>query len=76
MFDLQGLGRFLAFAGFLLLVAGLALMLLGRLGGLGLGRLPGDVVIERRGFVLYFPIATSLVLSVVLTIVLNFLFRR
>lgn len=76
MSDLQGLGRLLAFAGLLLLVVGLALLLLGRLGGLGLGRLPGDVVLERRGFVLYFPIATSLVLSLVLTLILNLLFRR
>ncbi len=42
---------------------------------LGLGRLPGDVVIERRNFRFYFPITTSIVVSLVLTLLL-WLFRR
>jgi hypothetical protein len=43
---------------------------------LGLGRLPGDVVVERKGFRLYIPIATSILVSVVLTLLANLFFRR
>ena len=42
---------------------------------LGLGRLPGDVVIERENFRLYIPIATSLLISLLLSVVLWFLNR-
>ncbi|MGH8512823.1 MAG: DUF2905 domain-containing protein [Gammaproteobacteria bacterium] len=42
---------------------------------LGLGRLPGDIVIERDGFKLYFPIVTGLLISLIVSAVL-WLFRR
>ncbi len=42
---------------------------------LGLGRLPGDIVIEREGFKLYFPIVTGLLISLIVSAVL-WLFRR
>ncbi|MFH0352025.1 MAG: DUF2905 domain-containing protein [Chromatiales bacterium] len=42
---------------------------------LGLGRLPGDIVIERGGFKLYFPIVTGLLISLIVSAVL-WLFRR
>lgn len=64
--------RFLILAGAILLIAGLAWPILTRL---GLGRLPGDIVIERQNFRFYFPLATSLAVSVVLTL-LFWLFRR
>jgi hypothetical protein len=66
------LRRILIVAGIILLVAGLAWPYLTRL---GLGRLPGDIVIERQNFRFYFPLVTSLVVSVVLTL-LFWLFRR
>jgi len=57
-----------------LIVFGLALVVLGLLwpmiGKLGLGRLPGDIVIERENFRLYLPLVTSLLVSVVLSLVL------
>jgi hypothetical protein len=56
----------------ILLAAGLAWPLLARL---GLGRLPGDIMVERGNFRFYFPLATSLVVSVFLTL-LFWLFRR
>jgi hypothetical protein len=59
-------------AGILLLVAGLLWPLLARL---GLGRLPGDIVVERQNFRFYFPVVTSIVVSLVLTLVF-WLFRR
>jgi len=65
-------GRFLIVAGLVLVAVGFLWPYLGRL---GLGRLPGDIVIEREGFRLYIPIVTSLIISVVLT-VLFWLFRK
>jgi hypothetical protein len=57
-----------------LIVFGLTLVALGLLwpiiGKLGLGRLPGDIVIERENFRLYLPLVTSLLVSVVLSLVL------
>ena len=64
--------RVLIVAGLILLAAGLLWPVLSRL---GLGRLPGDISIERGNFRFYFPLVTSLVISVALTL-LFWLFRR
>ena len=57
-----------------LIIFGLVLVALGLLwpwiAKLGIGRLPGDIVIERENFRLYFPLGTSILVSVVLSIVL------
>jgi hypothetical protein len=57
-----------------LITLGIALVVLGLLwpflGKLGLGRLPGDIAIERDGFSFYFPIVTSLIVSVVISVIL------
>ncbi len=62
-----------------LIILGLVLVAAGflwpYLGKMGLGRLPGDIAIERDGFSLYIPIVTSLLISVVLSL-LFWLFRR
>jgi len=71
---MPSLGRVLLLAGVLLVVLGLVL-LLGERGGLRVGRLPGDLRVERGNFRFYFPLATSLVLSVVLSL-LFWLFGR
>ena len=60
--------RFVIIAGVVLVVAGAAMWGAARL---GLGRLPGDILVERDGFRFAFPIVTSIVLSIILTIVLN-----
>jgi hypothetical protein len=59
--------------GGLLVIAGGAIFLLSRLPGIG--RLPGDIVIQRDGLSCFFPIATSIVLSIVLTVLLNLILR-
>ena len=59
-------------AGAVLLAIGLAWPLITRL---GLGRFPGDIVVERGSFRFYFPIVTSLLLSAILTLVV-WLLRR
>ena len=68
----MNVSRILMFSGLILLLAGLAWPLLTRL---GLGRLPGDIMVERGNFRFYFPLASSLVVSVFLTL-LFWLFRR
>lgn len=64
--------RTLILIGIALVVVGVAWPLLGRL---GLGRLPGDIVIERQHVRFYFPIVTSLLISVILSLALWFLRR-
>lgn len=64
--------RFLIIAGFALVAIGVLWPWLSRL---GLGRLPGDIRIETESGGFYFPIVTSLVISVVLSLVLWFLRR-
>ena len=66
------MARFLITLGLILLVAGLLWPTLGKL---GLGRLPGDISFTRGNTTFYFPIVTSLVLSVLLSLVL-WLFGR
>ena len=63
---------FLIVLGAILLLIGIAWPLITRL---GLGRLPGDVVVERGNFRFYFPIVTSLLISAIITLV-AWLFRR
>jgi hypothetical protein len=66
------MSRFLVTLGVVLILAGLLWPLLQRL---GLGRLPGDIVIERENFRLYIPLATSLLVSAVVSLVLWLLGR-
>ena len=62
--------RTLIIIGLVILAAGLLWPWLSRL---GLGRLPGDIVVEREGGAFYFPIATCLVISTVLSAIFWFL---
>ena len=66
------MGRWLVIAGVLLIAVGLAWPWIERL---GLGRLPGDIRIEREGFGFYFPLTTGLVVSLVVSLVI-WLLRR
>jgi hypothetical protein len=61
------MGRWLITFGVILILAGLLWPWVQKL---GLGRLPGDVVLERENFRFYFPIVTSLIISVILTLIL------
>ena len=70
---MQDLGKMLFLLGLVLVVAGAVLWKTGGLGGLG--RLPGDIFVQRGNSTFYFPLVTCLVVSVVLT-VLAWLFRR
>ena len=69
------LGRTLVFVGGLLLVLGLVLILAGKI-NLPIGRLPGDIVVRGKNTTFYFPLATSLLLSGLLSFVMWLLGRR
>jgi len=64
---MPGLGKLLLVVGVIISIVGLLLILAERF---GLGRLPGDIVVERKNVSFYFPIMTCLVLSAVLTLIL------
>jgi hypothetical protein len=66
---LTEIGKILVFLGLLLAVLGLLFMLAGRT-HLPVGRLPGDIVYRGKHTVFYFPLATSILLSLVLSLVL------
>jgi len=70
---MRDLGKLLFIAGLVMTIAGL---LLWKTGGLGnLGRLPGDISVQRPGYSFHFPVTTCILISILLT-VLMWLFRR
>jgi hypothetical protein len=71
---MSDVGKLLIVFGLLIALVGLVLVLIGRVPWLG--RLPGDVLIRRGNWTFYFPLATSLLLSLVLTLLVWFLGRR
>jgi hypothetical protein len=72
------IGRGLVLLGVVLIVAGGLLWLGGAAGGRipFLGRLPGDIHVQRDNWSFYFPLTTSILVSIVLTLVLGFFSRR
>lgn len=76
-----GLGKALIWMGSILLVLGCVFLVLGKWsnseGGLGwLGRLPGDFIIKRDHVTFYFPLATSIIISVIGSVIFYLFFRR
>ena len=72
--DTTTLGKWIILVGLGLALLGGVIWLVGKT-GLPLGRMPGDIRIERDGFSFYFPLATSILISIGLTILLNVLAR-
>lgn len=72
--NIQHLGRFLVIAGVVVAAIGGLLMLSPKIPWLG--RLPGDILVEKKSFTFYFPLATSIVISIVLTVLFWLLGRR
>ena len=70
---LPDIGRALIVAGVVLIVLGLMLSVAGRIPWIG--RLPGDIVIRRGNFIFYFPLASAILLSLILTFLFS-LWRR
>ncbi len=70
----DSLGKTLMIFGAVLLIVGVVLHFGGKIPWLG--RLPGDIHIEKENFSFYFPVVTSILLSIVLTVVINLFTRR
>lgn len=73
---LGALGKWLLAVGLCTAAVGALLLLAERFPGLRLGRLPGDISVERDGFRLYVPLGTSILVSVLLSLALWLLSRR
>lgn len=76
--ELGGLGKLLIGFGVVMIILGGIVLLLGNVSGKvpWIGRLPGDIYIQRENWSFYFPLATSIILSIILTLVLSLFFRR
>jgi uncharacterized protein HemY len=72
---IQYIARFLIVAGVIIAFIGVLLLLLKNT-GIPFGRLPGDIIIQKKNFTFYFPVATSILMSIILTLILYLLFRR
>jgi hypothetical protein len=72
--DLTTFGKLFIVFGLVLAGIGVLMLVAGRIPVVG--RLPGDIVIQRDGFTFYFPLVTSILISIVLTVILNLLWRR
>ena len=78
MSEWDGLGKFFIFLGAIFALMGALLILTGKLPSLGggsgwLGKLPGDILIKRDNFTFYFPLATSVLISVMVSLLLYLL---
>jgi len=74
MFDVSGFGKILIFIGIIIVLAGILFIFAGKIPWFG--RLPGDIYIKKDNFTFYFPLATSVLLSIALSIMLLFIGRR
>jgi len=72
LFGPENIGKLLLGVAAIIALAGVVFLLLDKL---GLGRLPGDIIIRRENLTVFFPIATMVVISIILTLLLNFLRR-
>jgi hypothetical protein len=71
---MEQFGRYLIILGIMLAALGGVLLLAGKLPWLG--RLPGDFAYKGKRFTFYFPLTTSIIISVLLTVLINIFFRR
>jgi hypothetical protein len=67
------IGKFLILVGIIIILIGALLLLSGRIPYIG--RLPGDIIIQKKNFTFYFPLATSILLSILITLILWILGR-
>ncbi|NWF75025.1 MAG: DUF2905 domain-containing protein [Nitrospirae bacterium] len=72
--SIQYFARFLIITGVVIIILGAVLLLSGKIPWIG--KLPGDIVIQRKNFTFYFPLATSILLSLLLTLIFWILGRK
>jgi hypothetical protein len=70
---MTGIGKILLIAGAIIIVAGMILVFSSHIPFLG--RLPGDIIIKKENFTFYFPVVTLIIISIVLTIIINVIIR-
>ena len=68
------IAKILILFGGILIFTGLLLLLFGKIPGIG--KLPGDIIIKRENFTFYFPLATSILVSIILSLIFYFINRR
>ncbi|MGA1846641.1 DUF2905 domain-containing protein [Deferribacter abyssi] len=77
MNPLSELGKSLLIFGIIFIIIGIILIFSNKIPGFfNLGRLPGDIYYKKGNFTFYFPIVTSIIISVILTLILNIFFRK
>ncbi|MGZ3569654.1 MAG: DUF2905 domain-containing protein [Thermodesulfobacteriota bacterium] len=74
MLGLGFLGKLLILLGVFIILIGIFLLIGDRIPWLG--RLPGDIIIRKKNFTFYFPIVTSILISIILTLIFTFLSRK
>lgn len=74
MDGIQYIGKFLVILGVVIIVIGGLLLLSGKIPWIG--RLPGDIIIQRKNFTFYFPLATSILISLLLTLIFWIIGKR
>jgi Protein of unknown function (DUF2905) len=72
--EIQHIGKFFIILGIVIIAVGIVLLLSGKLPWFG--RLPGDIIIRQKNFTFYFPLATSILVSILLTLIFLFFGRR
>ncbi|MBI4682938.1 MAG: DUF2905 domain-containing protein [Nitrospirae bacterium] len=73
---LQHMAKLLIVSGIIIAVLGVLLLLFRNSGIPFLGKLPGDIFIQRKNFTFYFPVATSILLSIILSLIFYFVSRK
>ena len=79
--DFTGFGKMIIFMGLGIMIVGIIISLIGKMPGEGsgfswLGKLPGDFLIKRDNFTFYFPLTTSIIISIIGSLLLYFFIRR
>ncbi len=73
---IQHIAKLLIIVGIAIAAAGVLLLLFRNTGIPFLGKLPGDIFIQKKSYTFYFPIATSIILSIILTLIFYFIGRK
>lgn len=75
--SITSIAKYLIYFGLILLIVGGLLYFFSKIGvGINLGKLPGDILIKKENFTFYFPLATSIIISIILTIALNMFSKK
>ncbi|HEX9665576.1 MAG TPA: DUF2905 domain-containing protein [Thermodesulfobacteriota bacterium] len=72
--EIQSLGKIIMITGIFLVVLGSLILLSPKIPFIG--RLPGDILIKRDSFTFFFPLASSIIISLIITIILNLILRK